>query len=112
MRGTSTCPLTTCNHTGYTLPTICSFAHKGLEDLFYDGATKGVQQKHVRKLLDVLDLLDNAREVRDMNFPGSGLHPLKGNLTGHWAVKVSGNWRLTFRFENGDAHIVDYQDYH
>lgn len=47
-----------------------------------------------------------------MNFPGSGLHPLKGNLAGHWAVKVSGNWRLTFRFENGDAHIVDYRDYH
>lgn len=91
---------------------IRSFAHKGLEDLFHDGATKGVQQKHVRKLLDVLDILDNAREVRDMNFPGSGLYPLKGNLAGHWAVKVSGNWRLTFRFENGDAHIVDYRDYH
>lgn len=91
---------------------IRSFAHKGLEDLFYDGATKGVQQKHVHKLLDVLDILDNAREVRDMNFPGSGLHPLKGNLAGHWAVKVSGNWRLTFRFENGDAHIADYRDYH
>jgi len=101
-----------CNQDGYSNLMIRSFAHKGLEDLFYDGTTKGVQQKHVRKLLDVLDLLDNAREVRDMNFPGSGLHPLKGNLAGHWAVKVSGNWRLTFRFENGDAHIVDYQDYH
>lgn len=91
---------------------IRSFAHKGLEDLFYDGITKGVQQKHVRKLLDILDVLDNAREVTDMGYPGSGLHPLKGNFAEHWSVKVSGNWRITFRFEHGDAHIVNYQDYH
>lgn len=91
---------------------IRSFAHSGLEDLFFDGITKGVQQKHVRKLLDILDRLDSAREIGDMNYPGSALHPLKGKREGHWSVKVSGNWRLTFRFENGDAHIVNYQDYH
>lgn len=91
---------------------IKSFAHKGLEDLFYDGTTKGVQQKHVGKLLDILELLDNATEVDDMNFPGSKLHPLKGKLKGHWSVKVSGNWRITFRFENGNAYVTNYQDYH
>lgn len=62
---------------------IKSFAHKGLEDLFYGGTTKGVQQKHVGKLHDILDLLDNAAEVDDMNFPDSKLHPLKEKLKGN-----------------------------
>ena len=47
-----------------------------------------------------------------MNIPAWKLHPLKGNLAGHWAVWVSGNWRMTFKFEGGDALVVDYQDYH
>lgn len=48
----------------------------------------------------------------DMNAPGNNLHPLKGELVGHWAVNVSGNWRLTFAFEGADVILVDYQDYH
>ena len=56
--------------------------------------------------------LNAAAVVGDMDYPGSGLHPLKGDLMGHWAVKVSGNWRLVFRFENGDAFVVDCADYH
>ncbi|GAB6038043.1 type II toxin-antitoxin system RelE/ParE family toxin [Fundidesulfovibrio butyratiphilus] len=91
---------------------IRSFKHKGLETLFLDGSTKGVQAKHAQKLTDILDLLDNARRPEDMGFPGSALHPLKGNRAGFWAVKVSGNWRLIFRMEQGDAHDVDYLDYH
>lgn len=91
---------------------IQSFTHKGLERFFLDGVKRGIQAKHEAKLADILDLLDAAVSVQDMNFPGSGLHPLKGNLKGHWAVKVSGNWRVTFRFENGDAHEVNYLDYH
>lgn len=91
---------------------IRSFAHKGLELFFYTGNTKGIQAKHARKLGMILDLLDNAADESDMNFPGSRLHQLKGNLAGLWSVTVSGNWRITFRFENGDAYIVNYQDYH
>jgi proteic killer suppression protein len=56
--------------------------------------------------------LDNARQVSDMNAPGWRLHPLHGDSTGHWAVDVSGNWRLTFAFEDQNAVLVDYQDYH
>lgn len=91
---------------------IKSFDHKGLEDFFYDGATKGIQPKHAAKLRLRLDRLENAVTVQDMDAPGYGLHPLKGVLKGHWAVKVSGNWRLTFRFEDGNAYVVNYQDYH
>lgn len=91
---------------------IKSFAHKGLEDFFYDGTTKGIPPKHTTKLRLRLDRLENAVTVQDMNAPGYDLHPLKGAMKGHWAVKVSGNWRLTFRFENGNAYVVNYQDYH
>jgi proteic killer suppression protein len=91
---------------------IKSFAHKGLEDFFYDGTLKGIQAKHAPRLRLILDLLDSAEASEQMNFPGSVLHPLKGSLKGHWSVRVSGNWRVTFRFENGDAYIVNYQDYH
>jgi toxin HigB-1 len=91
---------------------IRTFAHKGLEDFFYDETKKGIQPKHAQKLSDILDLLDAAVQVEDMDFPGSGLHPLKGEKKGHWAVKVSGNWRITFRLLDGDAYDVDYVDYH
>ena len=91
---------------------IKSFAHKGLEDFFYTGSNKGIQDKHADKLRRLLDRLDTAVSANDMDFPGAALHPLKGELRGHWAVKVSGNWRMTFRFEDGDAYIVNYQDYH
>ena len=91
---------------------VKSFRHKGLQRFFFDGTKKGIQPKHAEKLADILDLLDAASEVEDMNFPGSDLHPLKGDLRGFWSVKVSGNWRLIFRFERGDAFDVDYVDYH
>ena len=91
---------------------IKSFAHKGLEKFFLDGVKKGIQAKHAQKLADLLDRLSASSAVKDMNFPGSGLHQLKGNLRGYWSVKVSGNWRLIFQFKNGDAFDVDYVDYH
>lgn len=91
---------------------IKSFKHKGLEDLFFDGTTRGVQAKHALKLTDILDRLDQSREPGDMGFPGSGLHPLKGDRAGFWSVKVSGNWRVVFRMEQGDVYDVDYLDYH
>lgn len=86
--------------------------HKGLERFFLDGVKRGIQAKHEDKLSDILDLLDAAASVQDLNFPGSGLHRLKGKLKGHWAVKVSVNWRVTFRFENGEVFDVNYLDYH
>ena len=91
---------------------IKNFAHKGLEAFFRKGTAKGVQAKHTVRLERILDRLDAAAEVRDMDAPGYALHPLKGEFSGHWSVKVSGNWRLTFRFEQGNAYVVDYQDYH
>ena len=91
---------------------IKSFSHKGLEDFFYDGMKKGLQPKHVHKIGDILDPLDAAAAIEDMNFPGSGLHPLKGERKGEWAVEVSGNWRIAFKFVNGNAHDVSYEDYH
>ena len=91
---------------------IKSFHHKGLQKFFFNGTKKGIQPKHAEKLADILDLLDAATEIRDMNFPGSDLHPLKGDLRGFWSVKVSGNWRIIFRFEKGEVFDVDYVDYH
>ena len=91
---------------------IKSFAHKGLEDFFLTGSTRGIQAKHAARLESLLDRLDAAVHVEAMSFPGSGLHRLKGDRKDHWSVRVSGNWRVTFRFENGDAHVVNYQDYH
>lgn len=97
---------------GYTESVIKSFQHKGLEKLFYHGSKKGVQARHVEKLTDILDRLDAAAVVGDMRYPGSGLHPLQGDRKGEWAVDVSGNWRVVFRFKDGDAYVVNYEDYH
>ena len=91
---------------------IRSFKRKGLQKLFDHGSKKGVQPGQAEKLTDVLDRLDAAALIGDMDSPGSALHPLKGSLKGRWAVKVSGNWRVVFRFENRDAFAVDYVDYH
>ena len=91
---------------------IRSFAHKGLQAFFSSGSKAGIQSAHAARLRRQLAQLDQAATPQDMNLPGWKLHPLKGNLGGHWAVWVSGNWRLTFTFDGQDATIVDYQDYH
>jgi proteic killer suppression protein len=91
---------------------IKSFSHKGLEDFFFDGTKKGIQPKHARKLGEILDRLNQAREIRDMNYPGAGLHPLLPRQECRWAIKVSGNWRITFIFKEGHAYEVSYEDYH
>lgn len=82
---------------------IKSFAHKGLEAFFLTGNIKGIQAKHATRLAGLLDRLDAAAGVQDMDFPGSGFHALRGDLKNHWSMKVSGNWRMTFRFEDGHA---------
>lgn len=91
---------------------IKSFKHKGLERFFYTGSTRGIQVKHAEKLSDILDLLDTADTIQVMNFPGSRLHKLHPQKEEIWAVNVSGNWRITFKFVSGDAYMVDYTDYH
>lgn len=91
---------------------IRSFRHKGIETFFRTGSVKGIQASHAGKLRLQLGMLDKAQGPQDMDAPGWKLHPLKGKLKDHWAIWVSGNWRLTFTFRNGDAELVDYQDYH
>lgn len=91
---------------------IRSFRHRGLKAL-YDGRTeRRVSPQHIARLQDILAVLDRSRKPSDMDLPGFGLHPLKGELKGYWAVWVSGNWRVIFRLENGEAYDVDYLDYH
>ena len=91
---------------------INSFKHKGLKEFFYTGNHKGINPKHVNKLAKILDRLDSADVIKDMNYPGSNLHQLSGNLKGQFSVSVSGNWRVFFEFYEGNAYIVNYDDYH
>ena len=91
---------------------IVSFRHKGLENFYRTGSTRGIQAAHASKLRRILGLLDVAQRRQDMNVPSFKLHPLKGDLAGHWSVWVNGNWRMTFRFVESDVELVDYQDYH
>ena len=91
---------------------IKSFKHAGLEGFYLTGSKRGIQPHHGDRLRRQLGVLDHAVKPEDMGVPGWRLHPLKGSLLGHWSVVVNGNWRLTFRFDGTDAHVVDYQDYH
>jgi proteic killer suppression protein len=91
---------------------ILSFTHKGLEQFFHKGSTKGVQAQHKKKLRMQLAALNTAQVIEDLDLPGYCLHQLKGKRKGIWSIRVNGNWRLTFRFENGNIHILNYEDYH
>ncbi len=76
------------------------------------GTSRGLRSQHLPKISRQLDMLDAASLVSDMDKPGWALHPLKGDREGLWAVKVNGPWRITFRFEDGNAYVVDYEQYH
>ena len=91
---------------------IKNFRHKGLEAFFLKGSKAGIQPHHAGKLRLLLTALDNAKRPEDMNVPRWKLHSLTGDLSGHFAVTVNGNWRLTFTFDGEDTELVDYQDYH
>ena len=91
---------------------IKGFRHKGLERFFATGAKSGIQPKHANRLRLILGRLNVATSARDMNLPGLDLHELRGDRTGTWAVKVSGNWRVTFVCDRKDVDCVDYEDYH
>jgi toxin HigB-1 len=91
---------------------IRSFKHKGLAKFFETGSKSGIQAQHAERLRLTLGRLSAATKPDDMGLPGLRLHPLKGIRKGTWAVWVSGNWRITFRFVGTDAEVVDYEDYH
>ncbi len=91
---------------------IRTFRHKGLEAFFKTGSKAGIQPAHANRLRVQLAKLDTSKDHEDMRMPGWKLHPLSDDHAGHWSVWVNGNWRLTFTFENGDAILVNYQDYH
>lgn len=91
---------------------IVSFRHKGLEQFFRTGSKAGINARFADKLEVQLSALDAATGPEQMSVPSWALHPLHGELRGHWSVKVNGNWRLTFRFTGENAEVVDLQDYH
>jgi proteic killer suppression protein len=91
---------------------IRGFRHKGLRRLFEAADRRGLLADHVQKIENILAVLNRARKPADMDLPGFKLHRLKGDLKGFWSVTVRANWRVIFRFEQGDAYDVDLIDYH
>ena len=98
--------------TCYNLEVIKSFRHKGLRRLYETGSAAGVQASHERRLRMQLVALDTAHCIKDMDIAGFRLHPLKGKEKGRWSIWVNGNWRITFEFRDGNAYVLDYEDYH
>ena len=89
-----------------------SWKHKGLRKFFETGSVAGIQADHKMKSKMILQRLNAAIKADDMDLPGMRFHSLKGKLQGHYSVTVNGNWRITYKFEEQDAVIVDYVDYH
>ncbi len=91
---------------------ILTFKNKTLQKFFESGSISKINQDHVKRLKIILAKLHTAKQIRDMEFPGAYIHQLTGDKKGFWSVRINKNWRLIFRFENGDAFDVDYMDYH
>lgn len=91
---------------------IASFRHRGLKTLYEGRTARRLAPEHVAKLRDILAALDLSRRPEGIDLPGFRLHALKGPLKGHFTVSLSGNWRVTFRFENNAATDVGNVDYH
>lgn len=91
---------------------IKSFQHKALEKFFLKGDSSKLNPEHIKRLKLILAVIHKAKVIEDINFIGANLHELKGSKKGLWSVTVRANWRITFKFENGNAYILDYQDYH
>lgn len=88
---------------------IKTFAHKGLEKFFTTANQAGI---HAKRLRLILALLNDAKQLGDLDAPALRLHALKGGREGFWAITVQANWRVVFRFKDGDVSVVDYFDYH
>lgn len=91
---------------------IKSFKHKGLEKFYKTGTKSGIQEKHSERLRLILNRLNLMTDIKDIDIPSLCLHKLKGEMKDLWAIKINGNWRITFKFENENVYIVDYLDYH
>lgn len=91
---------------------IKNFRHKGLKKFFENEDKSGIQAAHAKRIGLILDLLDGAAKAKDVDFPGSNFHPLKGDLKEYYSVHINGNWTIIFKFEAGDAIDVDLIDYH
>ena len=91
---------------------IISWRHKGLKKFYESGSKTGIQPKHANTIRLLLFQLTNATKPEDMHTPGNGFHKLSGDLKGFYALKVSGNWRVVFKFEKENVILVDYIDYH
>ena len=91
---------------------IQSFLHKGLKRFYETGSKSGIQPQHAKRLTMQLAAFDTAVTIDDIDIPGFKLHVLKGKEKGRWSIWVSGNWRITFEFRDGHAHVLDYEDYH
>ncbi|MGH8522792.1 MAG: type II toxin-antitoxin system RelE/ParE family toxin [Gammaproteobacteria bacterium] len=91
---------------------IKTFRHKGLRKFFDSGSAAGIQPQHAKRLRMLLTALDTAQSIEDMDIAGFRFHPLKGSERGRWSIWVSGNWRLTFEFQEGNVYVLDYEDYH
>ncbi|MBD3386294.1 Killer protein [candidate division KSB1 bacterium] len=91
---------------------IKSFKHKGLQRYFETGNTSGIQAAHEKKIRMRLTALQTATILEDLDLPGFRLHKLKGKKVDIRAIDVSKNWRITFKFSEGDVYIVNYEDYH
>jgi len=91
---------------------IRSFKHKGLEKYFTKGTASGIQTAQSKRLRSILGRFSASTTAQDMDLPGLYLHQLRGKNRGRWSVRVSGNWRIAFKFHGTDAIDVDYEDYH
>jgi len=112
--GRWTVPDCHCNVQCYMLQfsMVASFRHRGLKRLFELGDVSKVHADKLSRISDVLFHLDQAQDPGDLDLQGYRLHPLKGDRKGYWSVTISRNWRITFRFEDGDVYEVDLVDYH
>ena len=93
---------------------IKSFKHKGLENFYTTGSTKGIQAMHAHKISKILAIMTCLTTINDLNSPAYRLHPLRGDLKDYWSVTVQANWRIIFQYDDvsKDVYVVDYLDYH
>lgn len=91
---------------------IQTFQNKALEKLLKENISKGIPKELEKKIRIRLEVIDSALIIDDIRLPGYDLHELRGDRKETWSIKISGNWRITFRFEDGEAYDVDFEDYH
>lgn len=91
---------------------IGSIRHKGLKRLYEEGDARSISANMRQRVVEILSILDAAETIEEANIPGYRLHPLTGDRQGYWSMKITGSWRVTFRFAEGDADDLDLEDYH